>query len=58
MGQCNVEISAHRSGVAPRVGEHSDTQISRSPRGLELIKSCAKFYANQRFNFRTQRAWH
>jgi hypothetical protein len=46
MGQCNVEISAHRSGVAPRVGEHSDTQISRSPRGLELIKSCAKFYAN------------
>jgi hypothetical protein len=46
MGQCNVEISARQSGVVPSVGDHRATQISRTPRGLELIKSCAKFYAN------------
>ena len=46
MGQCTVEISARQSGVVPSVGDHSATQISRTPRGLELIKSCAKFYAN------------
>ena len=46
MGQCNVEISARRSGSVPSVGDHSVTQISRTPRGLELIKSCAKFYSN------------
>lgn len=46
MGQCNVEIGARQSGVVPSVGDHTATQISRTPRGLELIKSCAKFYAN------------
>jgi hypothetical protein len=46
MGQCNVEVSARQSGVVPSIGDHSATQISRAPRGLELIKSCAKFYAN------------
>ena len=46
MGQCNVEIGARQSGVVPSVGDHGATQISRTPRGLELIKSCAKFYAN------------
>ena len=46
MGQCNVEISARQSGVVPGVGAQSATQISGTPRGLELIKSCAKFYAN------------
>jgi hypothetical protein len=46
MGQCNVKISARQSGVVPSLGDHRATQISRTPRGLELIKSCAKFYAN------------
>jgi hypothetical protein len=46
MGQCNVEISARQSGVVPGVDDHSATPISGTPRGLELIKSCAKFYAN------------
>jgi hypothetical protein len=46
MGQYNVEISARQSGVVPSVGDHRAIQISRTPRGLELIKSCAKFYAN------------
>ena len=46
MGQCTVEIGARQSGVVPSVGDHSATQISRTPRGLELIKSCAKFYTN------------
>ena len=46
MGQYNVEISARQSGVVPSIGDRSATQISRTPRGLELIKSCAKFYAN------------
>lgn len=46
MGQCNVEISARQSGVVPSVGVQNATQISGTPRGLELIRSCAKFYAN------------
>jgi hypothetical protein len=46
MGQCNVEISARQSGVVASLGDHRATQISRTPRGLELIESCAKFYAN------------
>jgi hypothetical protein len=46
MGQCTVEIGARQSGAVPSVGDHSATQISRTPRGLELIKSCAKFYTN------------
>ena len=46
MSQCNVEIGACQSGVAPSVGDHSAIQISGTPRGLELIKSCAKFYEN------------
>lgn len=46
MGQCNGEISARQSDVVPSVGDHRATQISRTPRGLELIKSYAKFYAN------------
>ena len=46
MGQCTVEIGARQSGVVPSVGDHSVTQISGTPRGLELIKSCAKFYTN------------
>jgi len=46
MGQCTVEIGVRQSGVVPSVGDHSATQISRTPRGLELIKSCAKFYSN------------
>jgi len=45
MGQC-AEISARQSGVVPSAGDHSATQISRTPRGLELIKSCAKLYEN------------
>jgi hypothetical protein len=44
--QCNGEISARQSGVVPGGGDHRDTQISGTARGLELIKSCAKFYAN------------
>ena len=46
MGQDIVEVSACQSGVVPSVGDHKAIQISRTPRGLELIKSCAKFYAN------------
>lgn len=46
MLQCNGEISARQSGVVPGGGDHRDTPISETPRGLELIKSCAKFYAN------------
>jgi hypothetical protein len=46
MGQCNVEISARQSGVVPSVGVQNATQMVGTPRGLELIKSCAKFYAN------------
>jgi len=46
MGQRNLENGARQSGVVPGVGDHSATQISRTPRGLELIKSCAKFYEN------------
>ena len=45
MDQFNVEISARKSGVVPGSGDHSVTTIS-GPRGLELIKSCAKYYAN------------
>ena len=44
MDQFNVEISARESGVVPGSGDHSVTTIS-GPRSLELIKSCAKFYA-------------
>jgi hypothetical protein len=46
MDQCNVEIDARQSGVVPGAGGHSATPISEPSRGLELIKSCAKFYAN------------
>ena len=46
MRQCNGEISARQSGVVPGGGDHSATPISGTPRCLELIKSCAKFYAN------------
>jgi hypothetical protein len=45
MAQCNVEISA-QSNVVPNLGVQNAPQISGAPRGLELIKSCAKFYAN------------
>ena len=46
LGQSNGEIVARQSGVVPSVGDHSATQISRTPRGLELITLCAKFYEN------------
>ena len=45
MDQCNVEIGARQSAV-PGGGDRSATPICGTPRGLELIKSCAKFYAN------------
>jgi hypothetical protein len=46
MGQFNVESSARQSAVVPGVDDRSPAPISGTPRGLELIKSCAKFYAN------------
>lgn len=56
MRQCNAQINARPSGVVPVPGDQSAAQLSitteKEPlaqptaRGLELIKSCAKFYAN------------
>ena len=45
MDQCNVEIGARQSAV-PGGSDRSAAPICGTPRGLELIKSCAKFYAN------------
>jgi hypothetical protein len=58
MGRCNVPdsvytvngLSAHGDHCSIRFAVSSSTQSERSkrltPRGLALIKSCAKFYAN------------
>src|SRR6476659_9662312 len=56
MSQCNAQTNARPSGVVPVRGDQSTAQISTATkkeplvqptaRGLELIKSCAKFYAN------------
>jgi hypothetical protein len=46
MGQCNVEISGCQLGLVASVSAHSAPRVSEPPRGLELIKSCARFYAN------------
>lgn len=56
MRQCNAQIKARPSGVVPVRGDQSTAQLSTTTkeeplaqptaRGLELIKSCAKFYAN------------
>jgi hypothetical protein len=56
MGQCNAQTDARPSGVVPtRVGQSTaqvPTTTKNQPllqptvRGLELIKSCAQFYAN------------
>ena len=56
MGQCNAQTNARPSGVVPRRVDQSTAQVpittKKEPllqptaRGLELIKSCAKFYAN------------
>lgn len=40
MGQCNAQTNVSPSHVVPTLVPQS------TPRGLELIKSCAKFYAN------------
>jgi hypothetical protein len=45
MDQCNVEIGARQS-AGTGGGDRGATPISGTPRGLELIKLCAKFYAN------------
>lgn len=56
MRQCNAQTNARPSGVVPVRGDQSTAQVSTTTkkeplaqptaRGLELIKSCAKFYAN------------
>ncbi len=56
MRQCNAQTNARPSGVAPARVDQSTAQVpittKKEPllqptaRGLELIKSCAKFYAN------------
>ena len=56
MRQCNAQTNARPSGVVPVRGDQSTAQVSATTkkeplvqptaRGLELIKSCAKFYAN------------
>ena len=56
MSQCNAQTNARPSGVVPARGDQSTAQVPTTPkkeplvqptaRGLELIKSCAKFYAN------------
>jgi hypothetical protein len=59
MGQCNAQTNVSPSGVAPELVRQSTAQspgpcvaakkelrLQTTPRGLELIKSCAKFYAN------------
>ena len=56
MSQCNAQTNARPSGVVPARGDQSIAQVPATPkkeplvqptaRGLELIKSCAKFYAN------------
>jgi hypothetical protein len=51
---CNAQTNARPSGVVPVRGDQSTAQVSTTKeplvqptaRGLELIKSCAKFYAN------------
>ena len=56
MGQCNAQTNACPSGVVPRRVDQSTAQepittkkeplLQPATRGLELINSCAKFYAN------------
>src|SRR5689334_19334509 len=56
MSQCNAQTNARPSGAIPARGDQSTAQVPTTPkteplvqpraRGLELIKSCAKFYAN------------
>lgn len=56
MRQCNAQTNARPFGVVPVRGDQSTAQVSTTTkqeslaqptaRGLELIKSCAKFYAN------------
>ena len=56
MGQCNAQTNACPSGVVPRRVDQSTAQepittkkeplLQPATRGLELISSCAKFYAN------------
>jgi hypothetical protein len=56
MRQCNAQTNAPPFGVVPVRGDQSTAQVSATTkqeplaqptaRGLELIKSCAKFYAN------------
>ena len=59
MGQCDAQTNVSPSGVAPELVRQSTAQLpgpcmpakkeltlQTTPRGLELIKSCAKFYAN------------
>jgi hypothetical protein len=56
MSQCNAQTDARRFGVVPTRVDQNTAQVpittKKEPllqpttRGLELIKSCAKFYAN------------
>ena len=59
MGQCDAQTNVSPSGVAPELVRQSTAQLpgpcmpakkelalQTTPRGLELIKSCAKFYSN------------
>ena len=59
MGQCDAQTNVGPSGVAPELVRQSTAQLpgpcmtakkeltlQTTLRGLELIKSCAKFYAN------------
>ena len=59
MRQCDAQTNVSPSGVAPELVRQSTAQLpgpcmppkkelasQTTPRGLELIKSCAKFYAN------------
>ena len=59
MGHCDAQTNVSPSGVDPELVRQSTAQLpgpcmpakkeltlQTTPRGLELIKSCAKFYAN------------
>lgn len=56
MRQCNAQTNARPSGVVPVRGDQGTARssitteteplVQPTARGLELIKSCAKFYAN------------
>src|SRR5512147_1304735 len=58
MGQCNAQSVDRSSGVATLVGQSAarlssassikkkEPPVQQTPRGLELMQSCARFYTN------------